>query len=67
MIHKAAISSRTFMLDFTRYAFDKFVGLRQCLMAIFDYLCSTMRFSNPQRRSSFELAALQVTTLGGIK
>lgn len=62
--HKAAISSRTFMLDFTRCALDRFIGLHQCLITLFDYLCSTMHFSNPQRLSSFDLANLQVTTMG---
>lgn len=62
--HKAAISSRTFMLDFTRCVFKRFIGLKQCLRDILDYIASTMRLSNPQRRSSFDLAGLKVNTGG---
>ena len=60
--HKAAISSRTFMLDFTRCVLNRFIGLNQCLISILDYLSSTMHLSNPQRRSSFNLAGLKVKT-----
>jgi Transposase DDE domain len=62
--HKAAISARTFMLDFTRCVLKKFIGLKQCLKNIFEYIASTMRLSNPQRRSSFDLAGLKVK-MGG--
>ena len=61
--HKAAISSRTFMLDFIRCALDRFIRLHRCLIALFDYLCSTMHFSNPQRPSSFQTAGLELTTM----
>ena len=58
--HKAAISARTFMLDFTRCVLKRFTGLKQCLKDIFDYIASTMHLSNPQRRSSFDLAGLKI-------
>ena len=61
--YKAAISSRTFMLDFIRCALHRFTGLHRCLVALFDYLCLTMHFSNPQRRSSFQIAGLELTTI----
>ncbi len=62
--HKAAISSRTFMLDFTRCALKRFVGLKQCLRDILDYIASTMHLSNPHRRCSFDLAGLKIK-IGG--
>ena len=62
--HKAAASSRTFMLDFTRCVLNRFIGLKQCLTRILKYLSSTMHFSNPQRRSSFQLAGINVKTMG---
>ena len=58
--HKAAISSRTFMLDFTRCVLKRFIGLKQCLKDILAYIASTMHLSNPQRRTSFDLAGLKV-------
>ena len=61
--HKAAISSRTFMLDFTSCALNRFIGLHRCLIGILDYLCSIMHFSNPHRRSSFQIAGLEVETM----
>ena len=62
--HKAAISSRTFMLDFIRCVLQRFIGLKQCLRDILDYIVLTMHLSNPQRRSSFDLAGLNVR-IGG--
>lgn len=61
--HKAAVSSRTFMPDFTRCVLNRFIGLKQCLRDILEYLSSTMHFSNPQRRSSFQLAGVKVKTM----
>jgi len=61
--HKAAISARVFMLEFTGCALNRFIGLQNCLIRIIDYLCSTMHLSNPQRRSSFQNADLQVETM----
>ena len=58
--HKAAISSRTFMLDFTRCVLKRFIGFKKCLKDILDYIASTMHLSNPQRRCSFDLAGLKV-------
>ena len=60
--HKTAISSRTFMLDFTRCVLKRFIGLKQCLTGILEYLSTTMHISNPQRPSSFQLAVLKVKT-----
>jgi hypothetical protein len=61
--HKAAISSRTFMLDFIRCVLNRFTGLKQCLTDILEYLSSTMHLSNPQRRSSLQLAGITVKTM----
>jgi hypothetical protein len=58
--HKAASSSRTFMLDFMRCALNRFSGLHQCLLDIFDFVTATMLFSNPHRRSSYQLAGVVV-------
>jgi hypothetical protein len=61
--HKAAISARVFMLEFATCALNRFVGLKNCLIQIIEYLCSIMHFSNPQRRSSFQNTDLQVETM----
>ena len=58
--HKAASSARTFMPSFIRCALDKFSHLHQCLLDIFDYVASTMLFSNRHRRSSFLLAGVVI-------
>lgn len=62
--HKAAVSSRTFMLDFIRCALNRFAGLHQCLIDIFDYMASTMLFPAPHRRSSYQLAGVIVKKQG---
>lgn len=56
--HKAAISARNFMPEFIACALKKFAGLKQYLLDIFPYIESTMLFSNPHRRSAFQLAGV---------
>lgn len=56
--HKAAISARNFMPEFIACAIRKFTGLKEYLLNIFPYIQSTMYFSNPHRRSAFQLAGV---------
>ena len=53
-VHKAAISAHDFMPDFIQCMKEGACQLRQVLLEIFYFLQATMRFSNPQRKSSFE-------------
>lgn len=62
-VHKAAISARDFMPDFIKCMKEGAGQLMQVLLEIFYFLQATMRFSNPQRDSSFDAWQSPETTL----
>jgi hypothetical protein len=53
--HKAAISARNFMPQFICSALNHFRNLKYCLLDIFCYLASNMKFSNPKRKSTYQI------------
>lgn len=58
--HKAAISAHDFMPSLVKCMLDKVDALCDVLMEIFGFLQAAMRFSNPQRPSSFDAWGLAV-------
>ena len=58
-LHKAAISAVEFMPSLIGCLLKAGNGLKQVLLEIFFYLESTMKFSNPHRRSAFEKCQLE--------